>query len=333
MAIAETFARARDFIDARSLRTFAEWMFEAMGSTREIPPLKPVSPLTASKAHDLCPRMETLRVKHGVTLTDTIRPELDFIFKVGDLYHHAYRNWMLGPRGVYVGRWKCIVCGWNTDGEGTDEEIAPDGTPLKSFCPPAPHPSRRPFRMVPMPEECPECGAKRVAPTQTWSGRWVESKDNMIVFDEWQLFNEEYGVRCKGDGWRRSILTGETLAQEIKSISPNGFNRVKRYGVRKEKPQHVTQLQIVLWLSGTKRGELVYLNKSGWRSPDDFVHPVLVEYDPMWLKAHVWKPIRELRDNLEAGTVAPRNICASANSPRAKDCPLVKMCFKEDSDD
>lgn len=174
------------------------------------------------------------------------------------------------------------------------------------------------------------CGASRFAKGSTWSGRVVDSEDNLIVFDEWQLFNEEYGVRCKGDGWRRSIVTAEQLAQEVKSISPAGFAKVKGKGVKKEKPEHYTQMQIVLWLSNTKRGEIVYLCKAAWKQPDDFIHSVLVELDEPWLETHVWGPLKVLRAHLSADTLAPA-VCAAKGTPRAKGCPLVKQCFAKEN--
>lgn len=330
MTIAALFRTVHDSVEEKNKRGIAEWLFSHLGESKSIPPYTPETFVTASKLHGLCPRFETIRALHGVHLTDDVKPELSFIFDVGKLYHHLYRDWYLGPRGVYVGKWRCLACGWTTDGDGDDVELR-DGVPIKSFCPPGSYPNKRPLRMVPMPEKCGECGAPRFREDFTANGRKVEGEHSLIVFDEWLMVNDEYGIRSKSDGWRRSIVTGEVFNQEIKSISTFGFGKVQKEGTN-FKPEHKTQSMVTTWMAGLKRGEVVYINKGGYKSPTDFIHTCLVEVDMGYLEANVFRPVNLMRAHLRAGTLAPRlSACASQKVPRAKECSMADICFKEKS--
>jgi len=327
MTIASVFQKVSEFVEDKNQRGIADWLFSQMGSARSIPPYTEDTYFAASKVHDLCPRMETIRALHDVHLSDEIGGELQFIFDVGKLYHHLYRDWYLGPKGVYLGKWRCLACEWTTDGNGTDDELD-GGVPTRSFCPSGSYPNKRPLRMVPMPDKCPGCGAPRFRDDFTASGRAVEGEHSVIVFDEWMMVNEEHKIRAKSDGWRRSIVTGEVFNQEIKSISAFGFGKVQKTGMD-WKPEHKTQSMVVTWMAGLKKGEVIYMNKAGWKSPQDIIHTCLVELDRDYIDGNVLKPIKIMRDNLRAGTLAPKlSACASKSVPRAKRCPMADLCFK-----
>lgn len=309
-------------------KTLPEWILEGLGARKPVAPYTAETRLSASRVHDMCPRFETLRAAHGITVYDDVSPQLGWIFNVGKLYHSYYRDWLMGPRGIYYGKWRCLVCGWTTDGDGTDDEIGPKGVPLKSFMPPPPHPSQRAVRMVSMPRECGGCGAPRRGTAHTVSGREVPDDHPLIVFDEWPMVNLEYGIHLMSDGWRLVMSTREMRNQEIKSISWSGYQEVKKKGIEIAKPQHVTQSMLCTWASGMREGEVLYLNKSAWKEPADFVHACVVPLKMPWLEANAFGPIRAMREHLAAGTVAPR-VCIYTNVERAQKCELRDLCFKE----
>jgi hypothetical protein len=269
--------------------------------------------------------LETIRIEREIITKDLVSPQLSWIFDVGKLYHSLYRDWYLGPRGVYLGRWKCIACGWTTDGSGDHSELLEDGTPTKSFFPDDSWPTRTPMRLVEMPEKCGGCGAQRRDKDYTASGREVPGEHPVIVYDEWMMVNEELKIRAKSDGVRRRMYDGVLVGQELKSISEKGFGWRLKYGA---KPEHKTQSMVCTWLSGLKIGEVVYLNKGGWKSPEDFIFPVAVPFDEKYMEGTVFHPVRTLRDCVEKGVLAPR-LCASENVERAKECGLKDLCFEE----
>jgi hypothetical protein len=323
--IASLFADLQKKATATSKKTLPEWIFDGFGSRRPIAPFTHETRLSASKIHDLCPRFETMRAEKQIITYDEVRPELQWIFDVGKLYHSLYRDWYMGPRGVYYGRWKCLACGWNTDGEGDDSELTAAGTPTSSFLPEGPFPNKRPIRMVPMPEQCGGCGGPRRGKDTTVSGRVVEDDHPLIVFDEWPMVNEEFGIHAKSDGWRMVLALRKLRNQEVKSISFKGYQTAQKQGAQ---PKHKTQGMICTWMSGMDTGEIVYLCKAAWMKPEDFVLPVVIPLDMEWMETYVFNPITTMRKHLKAGTVAPR-ICASEHDARAKECDLGVICFQE----
>lgn len=325
MSLASVFEQINEKVESQQKQTLANWLFEGLGSKRPIPPYTYETRLSASKLHDLCPRFETLRAEHQITVYDEVPGTLQWVFNVGKLYHSMYRNWYLGPRGMYYGRWRCLRCGWNTDGDGTDDELGENGDPTMSFLPDGPFPNQRPIRMVPMPEVCGGCGAPRMDTDYTVSGRVVDGDQSIIAFEEWPMVNEEFGIHAKSDGWRRTVSGMKLVNQEIKSCSWTAYQKVRREGAQ---DKHKTQSQICTWMSGMDEGEVVYLNKGAWKDPDDFVLVVSVPLDMAWLDTYVFKPITVMRDCLKSGTLAPR-ICASTTMPRAKECELSELCFEK----
>jgi len=345
MSVAAVFAKKKPELEqARSAYTnqgVPEWLMGELTSVREKPPLKPDSWVTASGLGRLCPRYETLRAVHEITIQDTTTGVMQWTFDVGNAYHDMYREHYMGPRGAYLGRWRCLRCGWNTD-QGVEKPLdwgehgipQPAKAPLKptSYMPEGDFPSEEHILLAKMPERCPNCGGKRAFPDWTASGREVDGHQRAIVYHEWLLTNEEYRVRVMPDGWRQSLSTEKILFQELKSISPNGYKKIKSSGAAK--PEHVVQTQAGLWLSGWDIGEIVYFCKApiwrfpdGWK-PEDFFHQVVVRYDEGTLEATVWGPVTEMREALKAGTVTKR-ICVNTEVPRAKDCDLCQLCFKE----
>lgn len=345
MSVAAVFQKKKPELEAvrTALKTrgVPEWLMGKLASEREKPPLKHDDWLTASGLGKLCPRYETLRAAHDITVMDKIAGTLQWTFDVGDFYHAMYRDMYLGPMGAYVGRWRCLVCGWNSDqpvenpiAHGVHGTPTPAKGPLKplSIMPEGDHPHQEHILLAKMPESCPACGHARAFPDWTASGREVQGSNRAIVFHEWMLTNEEFRVRLKPDGWRQSLATDKIVFQELKSISPNGYKKIKQNGAAK--PEHVVQTQAGLWLTRWDVGEVVYFCKApiwkfphGW-TPDDFMHAVVVKHDEGTLEATVWQPITKMREALKAGTVTGR-ICANAKVPRATDCDLCELCFKE----
>lgn len=315
MSLAVVYSRIQGVLDEHRRQGVGGWLFERIGSVEPVYPMKPDDIIRASSVGSLCPRLETLCAKHDIVRKREIKPDLRWTFDVGTLTHHLYRDWYLGPAGMYRGSWKCLRCGWNTDGTRVDER----GYPLQSFCPFPPHPSRKSIRLVKMPESCGGCGAPR------------EDREGYktIVFREWQLRNDEYGISGHTDGWRFDTNRRELLLQEIKSAAPSSFAYTSLNGPY---PENKRQFQMYLWLTGFKAGEIVYINKAGKNDKGDpwdgFVKTHFLRFDRPWFKAAVLDQIKLLRECLQKGIVAEGH-CSSPASKRARWCQHKELCFKE----
>lgn len=108
---------------------------------------------------------------------------------------------------------------------------------------------------------------------------------------------------------------------EFKTANPFAVLRMMKDGL----PSHY-RIQIHPYLRGVgrKRARFVFLNKGensikkGWKTLN-------VEFDP-----EIWDGVRrdilDLREGLDGGPV-PDRICATADCPRAKSCPVRAQCF------
>ena len=314
MSLAVVYSRIHNKVQEYKKSGLGGWLFDRIGSTKKIYPMKHDDIIRSSGIGNLCPRLETLCARDNIVRDDVIDPMLRWRFDVGTLTHHLYRDWYLGPLGMYRGRWKCLKCGWNTDGDELDK----DGMPMKSMNPGPPHPAKRGFRLVRMPELCGRCGA----------GRDDEDGSKIIVFSEWDLVNHEYGITGHTDGWRFDPDKKEILLQEIKSADQSSFAYTSING-----PYYYTKKQIstYMWLTGFKRGEVVYLNKgaksqSGKNDYDCLIKAHLVEFDFAWFKASVLDKIVDMRKCLKSGVLADRN-CTTIDSQSAKWCKYKDLCF------
>jgi hypothetical protein len=317
MSLASAYQEVKTKAEQERQQGVGGLIFANIAEVWKTPPMTVDSWVRVSSLGKFCAREEVLCAIHNITREFQCNAQLRWILDQGTMIHHLYRDWYLGPIGNYLGSWLCIPCGKNTDGD----EVGSDGYPVKSMLPKGSMPETGRPRVIPMPKQCPNCGGDRA----TWDGT------RLIVFHEWLLCNEEHRIRGKQDGFR--LDGGEVIGQEAKSISPNGFRKRRTDGPYvKDKTQAMTYL----WLSGMKRGEIVYLNKSGWKKPDkdgnvdprEFVLSFPIEYSKAWMESYVWGPVSKARKAIKAGTL-PKRICAKPGVPRTVDCPMVELCFKE----
>ncbi len=315
MGLALVYSRVQQVIDSNIGGGVGGWLFEKLATVQEIHPMGPDDMIRASGIGFLCPRLETLCAKHGIIRTRTIGPDLQWKFDVGTLTHHLYRDWYLGPHGMYLGRWKCLRCGWDTDKSMNNE--------TRSFKPNGSLPGEGVFNLVKMPIVCEKCG----------HGREDGEGSKTIVFSEWDLQNDEYGITGHTDGWRFCPESNEVILQEIKSADPSSFAYTTINGPH---PYTLKQIQVYMWMTGIKRGEVIYINKAG-KDPKGkhgmsihhgFFVPHIIDYDEDWLRYNVLNNVKYLRDCLRKGNVAERQ-CSNINSQFAKMCNYKELCFKE----
>lgn len=168
-------------------------------------------------------------------------PVLQRIFGNGHFMHDRWRGY-LEKTGALMGKWECPFCHL-TYGKDNDPN-APLG--------------------VLRPKECEKC-SKDVAfiyhemgfyEEETWWGGHVDAIIDVNLFRKYQLsfVLKENGENNKGIEQK----TGEDrfLVIDFKTINPRGFSALKE-----PMPDHITQMQIYLYLSGLKYGKFIYEDK------------------------------------------------------------------------
>lgn len=290
-------------------------------------PMKHSDWVRVSAIGSLCPRKETLRAEHDIDDYFNIDGSIGFSMMMGDMIHDGYR-FLLGSHGEYVGSWKCLSCGKTTD----DYK---DGDLGKTSVTTLPHSdvrgddSDRDFHVCKMPEHCALCGSPRVSVTKETFGRWgdkksLESLDGnaRIVFNEWKFYNSKYKVRGHWDGARYE--DGDVILQEIKSCSGGWFKKMGKMGGF---DPHIKQLLVEMWLTGIHRGELVYVNKSGWGNVHNYLKIFPFDYNDDYMEKNVFYPLMHLRECLKKGIVSHYRICQSPDSDSATNCIMKNFCF------
>jgi hypothetical protein len=151
-------------------------------------------------------------------------------------------------------------------------------------------------------------------------GACEKCKKSEFLYREFNFRSEQYGIGGHTDGLLLFECGSELELFEAKSISPRGFFEVR------ESPQvqHVVQMQIYFWLSGLKRGHILYWNKGG--NGTDAIRSFVVERDEETIQT-VKDLIAEIRLKIGTGELMDR-ICLNPNAPRAKKCSMTTPCFE-----
>jgi len=255
----------------------------------------------ASSMYRLCPREEVLASKYDIVRIDVHRtdPSLSVTLDIGDAFHDLYREVLFGPMGEWQGAWECGVCGWDTDVDGLSEPpcvFDHDGSIAK---------------LASMPKTCPNCGA-------------VPFDDNgkptrNIRFKEWHVCDRELLIHGHMDGW--SVSGKGRILVDLKSQSTRGYHTA-----RSIINGHDIQVTTYQYLTGEKRGEVWYLNKSPWGDWSDFVKDLPIDWNQNFFEAYIRRPMLEMREGLSGGRI-PQRLCSNKTCPRAKGCQVNEICF------
>ena len=254
-----------------------------------------------SGLYNLCPREEVLASRFDIIRTWHKQPGLQITMDVGHLFHDLYRDIYFGPMGDWIGAWRCVRCGWDTDKGGFSSPPK-----SKGGC-------TDPGHCVKMPEKCGSCHAPFwVHPDSGYKGSGS--------FKEWLIEDHEIGISGHPDGW--SVRVGEKrIMTDLKSHSYRGFN-----SRRKMRDGHDVQVGTYGLMCGDKGGEVWYLNKSPWGDHPNFLRQIVAPLDKEMLRDRLYVPMGKLREGLNGGPL-PERVCVVPDVPRAESCQLCSICF------
>ena len=288
---------------------------------RQAKPLDPADLwFSASDAHNLCPRLFALAVRHGISIREAPDPELLWIFAVGTGYHYALQNDLLPSLGTL------LQGGW--------QRISKDGKILEVHAGKTAGPWTEPGRgWGPKPEG------------DYW--KFVEPKGRIPAC---RFVGKWDGVLVWPDG------ASEVL--EIKSIREDQFPSVNPLAGGRPKADHVLQVQAYLWLSGLERGRLLYAAKGSGKMRHVLAEHVVVRDDAAIRKLEAdlracgaaveavvkaqavvdsgiakatpetMEGVRENAQQLLLSVIPDRPaVCRIKSDPRARKCDLRDICF------
>lgn len=287
---------------------------------------KPVNPadlwFSASDAHNLCPRLFALAVRHGIAIREAPDPELLWTFAVGTGYHYALQHELLpGLDGVLQGGWRRILKDGRTLEVHPGKTAGPWTETDRGW---GPKPEGDYWEFVEPKGRIPHC---------RFVGKW----DGVLVY---------------ADGTPTEVL-------EIKSIREDQFPSVNPLAGGRPKADHVLQVQAYLWMSGLERGRLLYAAKGSDKMRHVLAEHVVVrdevaikklESDLLTCGAAVETMSRAVAllrmprpDGMEEATWAETQVLAEAavvaalperpavcrikSDPRARKCDLRDICF------
>ena len=285
---------------------------------------KPLDPadlwFSASDAHNLCPRLFALAVRHGIAIRKAPDPELLWIFAVGTGYHYALQNDLLPSLGTLLqGGWQRI----SKDGLIVEVHTGTTGGPWTE--------EGRGWGPKPEGDYWKFMEPKGRIPYCRFVGKW----DGVLVWPD-----------------------GASEVLEIKSIREDQFPSVNPLAGGRPKADHVLQVQAYLWMSGLERGRLLYVAKGSDKMRRVLAEHVVVR-DEAAIKrlevslaecgAAVGRMVRAKaeadlsRSGLSEQGVADREaiaqaimeksmperpaVCRIKSDPRARKCDLRDICF------
>ncbi|HLG36937.1 MAG TPA: hypothetical protein VI338_02280, partial [Nitrososphaera sp.] len=267
-------------------------------SKRETRPLGSEGWLRVSSLGSICPREEVLCSVNGVVREEWLDSGTMVNFEFGNAIHWMMQNRVLGEIGMIVGSWRCTWCGEIYGGRKTG--------------------------LVCRPESCAKCGASAYEAKRT-NGRPDQlSKDNAFVFVEEWIGNEEYKIGGSPDG--QYIPCGgsekDAVLLEFKSCNERNFY------IYKNAPDfmHAIQAQLYMWLTGYRKGTIVYVNKNG-RLPYGMAEHVL-DYDEEVISL-VKSAVNQIRSGIVTKELPARTVCATYDCSRAAKCVVRDLCFRE----
>lgn len=302
MGLADVIQMARESED----KTAGERLFEYSRVFRgynEVEPMQVGDLVRASSLPYLCPREEVLAHRYDVMRARHNEPMLQITLDIGHAFHDLYRDVYYGPMGEWVGSWKCMMCGWDTDRAGLSK---PPET--NNGC-------TSPGVLTKMPEKCGNCHAPFIVHPGSGDGYRGNG-----TFNEWHIEDKGIGVKGHPDGWVARPRVRRLLV-DLKSHGHRGFA-----SRRKLRDGHDLQAWAYQFMCGDEAAEVWYLNKSPWGDHAAFVKTVPVEFDKKGFRQSVLSPVERTLDGLAGGPL-PERMCVSVECPRAKECQLSSICF------
>jgi len=246
------------------------------------------SKVRVSGLHQLCVRQALLMFKHNVSAVDDIGADLGVTFALGTGMHSAMQNELLPKSTVFEGMWRCTRCGF-LHGD----------MPYKDHLKPAQIASR-----CSRPSACSKCNSPQ------------------LIYEEYHFVNEELALTGHCDGLlNMPAISDSPVLFELKSIAQSQTWKLKDTPIM----DHVIQVHGYMLLSELKHAVILYWIKGV------FGMPAFREFHVEWneeLGEGLRADLIALKAGLEAGTVTPDRVCATADCSRAMDCPVRKPCFE-----
>lgn len=213
----------------------------------------------------------------------------DRIQRVFDNGHSMHDRWKIyfESTGALCGVWKCIACGQEY---GKDKKTG-----------------------VLRPEVCSSCQGKKFSyeevgfyDDETWWGGHVDAiMDLGVITDRYKGMKKQEGY----------------LIVDFKSMKDSEFQKLVQ-----PKPEHLTQMQIYLYLSGLQCGKFLYENKN-----DQNVKEFLVERDDAYIeiKRHEAKLLRYQLEHLNSRGqhVLPPRAFSAKTAWECKSCKYFGKCW------
>jgi len=300
MGLAESMRQYRAEVDVQSGERLFHYAKNNRGIT-EREPMQPGGMFRTSGLYNLCAREEVLAYKFDIIRTWHKDAGLQITLDIGHLFHDLYRDVYFGPMGEWIGAWRCIHCGWDTDIAGLSQPPVSDGGCQFGGL------------MAKMPDKCGSCHAPFHVHPDT-------GEQGAGTFKEWKIEDRKIGLSGHVDGWCLSPFKKRVLT-DLKSHGHRGF------GSRKSlRMGHGEQVLGYNYMTGDKGGEVWYLNKSPWGDHPAFIRSVKVPYDEAILKSKVLVPLRSIQEGLHGGAI-PERLCVNSEVPRAEQCQLCDICF------
>jgi len=255
-----------------------------------------------SQLMDMCPRAEILRqlLPNTEGSVEKIDCRTQLIFDVGTALHSWWQEQYFGPMGVLKGNWKCARCGYTTS-------------------------------MTTMPMREHQCGSTCADGSVVLSTRPNEARvgsNQFWKFAEVPVTSKEWGVVGHSDGIY--LLRGPTGTIEVVlEIKTAGATFWERGGF--PYPANIFQLNIYMWLTGKKKGVLLYIDKGGVKKDLPMMSKeIFVDYNDSARRDACMK-IELYRDAVDKQRLPSRMAMCELKPRSAKplSCPFSKVCLSD----
>ena len=257
--------------------------------------------IRVSSVGNLCQREEVICSVNSVVREEVIDGDTGMNFEHGHAVHWMFQTKVLPSVGVIIGSWRCTYCG----------EVY----------------GSRDTRMIQRPERCVRCGAI-AGETPRVNGRPLPNiNDNAFVFTEEWLGNEEHKIGGSPDGqvmatYDPNYTPDDLTLLEFKSTNEKNF---EKYKIAPDFV-HMIQAQLYLWLTGYRKGKIIYFNKNERGTLGIAEHDF--DYDEECIE-RVLISISEIRTGVRDRVIPKRTVCLNDRCQRARSCAVSETCFKE----
>lgn len=140
----------------------------------------------------------------------------------------------------------------------------------------------------------------------------------IFEYREFYLTDPVLGITGHLDGiifWE-----GEPFVLELKTTNSMQYKLVTDIN-RRPIDAHVDQVVMYMFLTGIKRGKIVYMDKN---------ESLLFHFDVEYMQGvvdRITNEIKMAREGMVSGVVPKRTTCGDKNCSRAKSCPVRGLCF------